>query len=222
MRLVALDASTEACSAALLIEGEISERFIVAKQQHSSLLLPMIDGLLAESGLRLTDLDCLVFTQGPGSFTGLRIATGVVQGLAYAADLPVVPVSTLATLAEGCEEKAVITILDARMQQVYWACYKRDEHGPVLQNKENIDYPDQIEIPRDATWVGIGSGWDQYADVLMKRAAGGVSFWKTGLYPHARHAASLGARAFIAGKAIDAQHAVPVYLRDHVAEKQPQ
>lgn len=119
MKLLALDTSTEACSAALFIDGEIRQRFEITPKAHTKLLLPMIESLLAEAELKLSQLDALAFGCGPGSFTGLRIATGVVQGLAFGADLPIVPVSTLAALAQNRLPELAFVATDARIGEIF-------------------------------------------------------------------------------------------------------
>ena len=133
MKILALDTATEACSAALWLDGEVIERYAYAPREHNQLILPMLNGLLADAGVTLAGLDALAFGRGPGSFTGVRIATGVVQGIAYAASLPVAPVSTLAAMAleaigETGDEFAMPCI-DARMGVVYWSVYRRAGDG---------------------------------------------------------------------------------------------
>ena len=127
MKLLTLDTSTDACSCALSVDGEIGEQSVIAPRQHTTLILPMIDQLLAEAGLKPTQLDGIAFGRGPGSFTGLRIACGITQGIAFAADIPVVPISCLATLAQGAylEQgiEKVLASIDARMNEVYFANY---------------------------------------------------------------------------------------------------
>ncbi|MFZ4702392.1 MAG: tRNA (adenosine(37)-N6)-threonylcarbamoyltransferase complex dimerization subunit type 1 TsaB, partial [Candidatus Methylumidiphilus sp.] len=133
MKLLSLETSTEACSAALYLDGEITERYQLAPQQHNKLILPMIQSLLAEADLKLHQLDALAFGRGPGSFTGVRIAAGIVQGLAFGADLPVAPVSTLAAMAQEVfaesDSQYALPCIDARMGEVYWGVYRRGNDG---------------------------------------------------------------------------------------------
>ncbi|UCE90616.1 MAG: tRNA (adenosine(37)-N6)-threonylcarbamoyltransferase complex dimerization subunit type 1 TsaB, partial [Pseudomonadota bacterium] len=128
MKLLAIETATEACSVALAVDGDVRDRFEIAPRGHAGLVLPMAKALLAEAGLGLRELDALVFGRGPGAFTGLRIAAGVVQGLAYGAELPVVPVSSLATLAQGVSAQTgasdVLAVFDARMGEVYWGAFR--------------------------------------------------------------------------------------------------
>ena len=105
MKLLALDTATEACSAAVWVDGAVLERYELAPRRHAALILPMIEAVLAEAGLSPPQLDAIAFGRGPGAFTGVRIAVGIVQGIAFAADLPVIPISTLAALALGAEQE---------------------------------------------------------------------------------------------------------------------
>ncbi len=218
MKLLALDTSTDACTAAVWVDGAVHEQFEFAQQ--SARILPMVDAVLAEAGLALAQLDAIAFGRGPGSFTGLRIAAGVVQGLAFGADLPVVPVSSLAALAHGQNAARVLATFDARIQQVYWGAYVRNADGIVeLQGEEGVYTPDKIPLPEGAGWVGAGSGWDQYTDVLVKHLGTRVTEWREQCFPHARDVAELGAVGFKQGHAVVPELALPVYLRDEVAVK---
>ncbi len=220
MKILALDTSTEACSAALWLDGEVIER-LETGAQHSERILSMVHEVLAQAGLALTQLDAVAFGRGPGSFTGLRIGAGVTQGLAFGADLPVVPVSSLAALAQGVEAPRVLAALDARMQQVYWGAYVRNAQGMVeLVGEEKVLSPAQAPVPDDATWIGAGSGWDQYHVLLTARLKSRVSAWRAQCFPRAGSVARLGAYLHEKGTALPAEQALPVYLRDDVAVKQ--
>ena len=169
MKLLALETSTEACSVAVSLDGKIHER-VDHGQHHSDVILGMVQEVLAESGLSLKQLDAIAFSRGPGSFTSLRIGAGVVQGLAFGANLPVVPVSSLAVLAQGVDAPKVLAAFDARMNQVYWGAFARNEKGLVeLQGQEIVIAPAAVPLPEGSGWVGAGSGWDQYAAVLTAR-----------------------------------------------------
>jgi len=219
MKLLALDTSTEACSVALWLDGEARELFELAGQ-HSERILPMVDALLTEAGLKLTQLDALAFGRGPGSFTGLRIGAGVAQGLAFGAGLPVVPVSSLAALAQGQDADQVLAALDARMRQVYWGAYVRNPHGLMeLQGAEQVLAPEQVPLPPGEGWAGAGPGWDAYHVALQLRLGGCLAGWQSEQFPHARDLAVLGAAAFQAGQAVAAEEAIPVYIRNDVAMK---
>jgi tRNA threonylcarbamoyladenosine biosynthesis protein TsaB len=219
MRLLALDTSTEACSVAVAVDGERHEHFEIGRR-HSEEVLVMVHSVLAEAGLALTQLDAIAFGRGPGLFTGLRIGAGVTQGLAYAADLPVVPVSSLAALAQGLADARVLAAFDARMNQVYWGAFVRGENGLVQPlGAELVSDPAQVPVPSGREWVGAGSGWDQCHATLLARLHEQVRTWRPELWPRARDVAALGAAALAAGGAVAPEHAVPVYLRDVVAVK---
>jgi tRNA threonylcarbamoyladenosine biosynthesis protein TsaB len=221
MKLLAIDTAEEACSAALLIDGQVLERFEVAPRRHSELILPMMDALLADAGMRLEELDCLAFVRGPGSFTGVRIAASVAQGAAFGADLPVVPVSSLQALAQGARRKNgarnVLSALDARMNEVYWAAWRVDAGGTMrLLGNESVCAPEQAAVPDGDDWTGVGSGWDSYAEILLARC-GRTPQVHAGAMIHAQDAASIAATLFVEGAAVPAEQALPVYLRDQVA-----
>lgn len=223
-RILAIETATEACSVALLLEDEVQERFEIAPRQHAALLLPFVESLLAAAGLGLNRLDAIAFGCGPGSFTGLRIAAGMTQGLAFGADLPVVPVSTLAALAQGTVTQhgvqAVLAALDARMKEVYWGAFRCDTRGLVEPlGGEAVCAPQRVRVPTPDHWVGAGSGWDSYADVLATQCciASADIYWN--LNPHAADVARLAVDVFRQGRAVSAQQAIPVYLRNNVADK---
>lgn len=220
MIILALDASTEACSVAIWTDGAVVERF-ESGTQHSERILAMVDELLVETGYALTRLDAIAFGRGPGSFTGLRVGAGVAQGLAFGADIPVVPVSSLAALAQGVDAPRVLTAFDARMHQVYSGAYIRNAQGIVEPaGDETVTPPAEIPLPPGNDWVGAGNGWDLYHAALLARLGGRVTAWRKQACPRARDVARLGAAAFEAGRAVAAELALPVYVRDEVAVKQ--
>ncbi|MFQ5936687.1 MAG: tRNA (adenosine(37)-N6)-threonylcarbamoyltransferase complex dimerization subunit type 1 TsaB [Acidiferrobacterales bacterium] len=220
MKILAFDTSTEACSVALAVEDTVRAR-VVHGQQHSTQILSMVDELLGEAGLRLNQLDALAFGRGPGLFTGLRIGAGVVQGLAFGADLAVVPVSSLAALAQGQEADRVLAALDARMSQVYWGAYTRGVDGIVeLTGAECVTAPEDVPVPTSGNWLGVGSGWDRYADALALRVGTRLTGWASNCYPQARDVARLGRVGLARDQAVTPERALPVYIRDEVARKQ--
>lgn len=220
MKLLALDTATEACSAAVWVDGVVHERFEVVRRQHSARILSMVDTALVAAGLKLAECDALAFGRGPGSFTSLRIGAGVAQGLAYGAGLPVVGVSSLAALARGADVPRVLAALDARMDQVYWGAYRSDENGGVVaMADEQVHDPAHVYVPDDGHWVGVGSGWDRYADRLLVVLDGRVADWRPDCYPHAADVAALAAAEVRAGRTAPAEAAVPTYIRDDVARK---
>jgi len=224
MKLLAIDTSGPLCSAALLIDGQVTQRAELAPRRHAELILPMMDSLLEEAGLELTDLAALAYGQGPGSFTGVRIAAAVVQGAAFGADRSVVGVSTLAALAQGAwrvhDLRKVICAQDARMGEVYWGAYALDDHGimRVCGAGDQLDAPDRLQLPDwEGGWVGVGSAWAVYRDAL---SAGLGSPEHIELeYCEARDVAVLAATTLMEQGGHPAEQALPVYLRDRVAER---
>jgi tRNA threonylcarbamoyladenosine biosynthesis protein TsaB len=225
MKLLAIDTSTDACSAALAIAGEIRERLELAPRRHAELILPMIDQLLSEAGLRVHDLDGLAFGRGPGAFTGLRIAAGVIQGIALGTGLSVAPVSTLAALAQqgylNTRLPNILASLDARMGEVYWGAFRVNEQGLVRPlQPECVCSPENAPVPED-DWLGVGPGWAVYAEVLTRRLAGRLVAVEPDFYPRAREVAILGLDIFNRGETVVAEGAVPIYLRDQVVAAVP-
>ena len=224
MNLLAVETATEACSAALMLNGKIAEQFSLTANGHSKLILPMIDSLLLEANLKPTDLNGLAFGCGPGSFTGVRIATGIVQGIGFALEIPVMPVSNLATVAQDFfddnNENLVFVAMDARMGEIYWATYQRNASGYAeLVGRETVIPASDIEFP-DVTGVGIGSGWKIFSQELLTRLSHRVTRYEVDNMPRARAVAKLGAEGFKQGLAVAAEHAMPVYLRNKVAKKE--
>ena len=221
MKLLAIDTSGDACSAALITGDDLIARYEIAPRKHAELILPMVDSLLSEAELSYSQLDVLAFGRGPGSFTGLRIAAGVAQGIAFGAGLPVIPVSSLAALAQGaCRTLGIDKVLagfDARMQEVYWSMYQTNMNGLVeLKREEMVCKPDQVPLPGDSGWTGVGSAWQVYGSELEHRLGTTLIGWHSDFYPDARDVASLGIDGYQQGKAVSVEHAIPVYLRDTV------
>lgn len=225
MKILAIETATEACSAALYVDGGTIERYTVSPRQHSRLILPMVDSLFAEAGLALNQLDALSFGRGPGSFTGVRIATGVIQGLALGADLPVVPVSTLAAMAQDAfltyNGTTAFTALDARMGEVYWGVYLKDSDGYArIWGSEAVIHSDLVLFPQNASGIGVGSGWGVYRKELMNRLGQGVMAINDQLLPRASGVVQLAVNGYLLKEMVPAEKALPVYLRDTVAKKQ--
>jgi tRNA threonylcarbamoyladenosine biosynthesis protein TsaB len=217
MKLLVLDTSTEWCSAALWLDGRIEARRVLAGQRHSSLLLPMVDALLRAAKLRLAQLDGIAYGAGPGSFTGLRIACAVTQGLAFGAGLPVAGISTLESIAGQAGADRVLTVLDARMAEVYWAAYRRDGEDWRAVVEPQLALPGSVRCPPDEVWVGAGNGFAVLGETLRPRLAATLARIDDTLMPDAAAMAPLAARAFARGRAVDAALAAPLYLRDKVA-----
>ncbi|AHF73763.1 yeaZ [Candidatus Sodalis pierantonius str. SOPE] len=224
-RILALDTATEACSAALMLDDELLlERFAVAPREHTQRILPMVDSLLAEAGITLDSLDALAFGRGPGSFTGVRIGIGIAQGLALGADLPLIGVSTLAALAEGAWRQTgasqVLTAIDARMGEVYWAAYRREAGVWLGEEGEAAAAPAALAaLSADLTgcWATAGTGWQTYSTLLqhdgLQLVAGET------LLPSARDMLPIALHHYRHGGARLVALAEPTYLRNEVAWK---
>jgi len=221
MKILAIDTATEACSAALEIDGETRERFEIAPRRHTELILPMVESLLDEAGLTMRQLDLIAFGRGPGAFTGVRIASAVTQGLAFTADLPVAPVSTLAALAWACwrerGESELLPSIDARMMEVYWGCYRVGSDGLVSLEDERVCAPEEVPSPPDGHWFGCGTGWFAYGSRLHRHLDRPLTAWVGECLPQARDIAALGAQMYARGQCVAPEFALPVYLRDQVA-----
>lgn len=223
MKLLAIETATEACSAALYVDGEVQEDFRIAPREHAKLTLGMVEQLLSDAGLKLADMDALAFGRGPGAFTGVRIATSLIQGMAFAAELPVVPVSTLAALAQGGYREfgwqKVASAIDARMNEVYWAAYEVESGLVVERQSERVCPADAVPQLPKKEWCGIGSGWLTFEEALIERQGEAVMLHHGDCYPHAQDIAVLAAAAVKRGEAVSAEKALPIYLRDQVVQK---
>lgn len=219
MKILAFDTSTEYCTAALWQDDALLLRDVFAGQTHSQLLLPMCQSLLAEAGLNLRQLDGIAFGEGPGSFTGLRIACAVAQGLAFGAELPVLGVSTLLALAEASGAPRVVACLDARMGEVYHAVYQRAAGDWLTESAPLLCKPIHVPDAEGADWCGCGSGFQVYGEVLQARYGAALTATRPALYPHAREIAGLAAPGFGAGQGVSPELAAPLYIRDKVALK---
>jgi tRNA threonylcarbamoyladenosine biosynthesis protein TsaB len=223
-RLLAIDTSGETCSAALLDGAELTQTLELAPRRHGDLILDMMARLLAEAGLTLSALDALAFGRGPGSFTGVRIATAVVQGAAFGAGLGVIGVSTLAALAQGQHRltgvRRILAALDARMGEVYWGCYLVAEGGlaePV--GPEMVASPAEVPVPEGGGWYGAGSGFGAYGQALGQVLGPALVGTDPGRTCEASDIALLAALAFRRGEAVPPELALPVYLRDRVTAR---
>nr|WP_255774700.1 tRNA (adenosine(37)-N6)-threonylcarbamoyltransferase complex dimerization subunit type 1 TsaB [Microbulbifer zhoushanensis] len=222
-----MDTTSGSCSVALSDGDLVREQFVAAERDHTRRLLPMVDQVLAEAGLKLSDLDALAVSRGPGSFTGLRIAISTTQGLAYAADLPVIPVSSLAALAAGARRQhrdwstgSIIAALDARMQQVYWGVYSAASPAQSLL-PEAVQDPEAVAAviagaELDSPLYGAGPGW-HYEGL----ATAPVTATDQNCPIHARDIAEL-ARAAGTAAAVTAEQLEPLYLRNEVTWKKRQ
>ena len=224
MKFLAFDASTEACSVALSINNQVISEFQLCPQSHSLVLLPMIDKLLKRADHKLSQLDGIIFGRGPGSFTGVRIGTGVAQGLAFSADLPVVGVSTLQAMAQQAFMKhsisKVIATIDARMSEIYVGYYQLDSDNIMLPAlPETVLPPSSLEAylaGHTNKAYGVGTGWQAYGSLLstLMKNRDGVDI----VYPDAKAMLAIGSANFDQ-LATTAQNAQPVYVRDTVSWK---
>ncbi len=220
MNLLALDTSTESCSAALLCGDRLLERSELAPRRHAELILPMIDSLLAEAGLSRRRLDGIAVGRGPGAFTGVRLGVSVAQGLALGLDIPVVPVSSLAALAQDvpASDGLILAVIDARMGEVYAGTFRRGADGLVEAiGEETVDRAEKLILQKSKQWSVIGSGWDAYRDALAARLPAAPQWAEGPRYPQARQIARLAQPQFAAGRGVSPEYALPVYLRDKVA-----
>jgi tRNA threonylcarbamoyladenosine biosynthesis protein TsaB len=220
VKLLALDTAASRCSVALFLDGALTELDAPAERIQAESVLPMVEKLLGDAGIPLRGLDAIAFGRGPGAFTGLRVAAAVSQGLAYGADLPVVPVSNLAALAMAAHQRhgatRVLACLDARLHEVYWAAFAAAPSSIEPLTVEALCPPGEIVPPSAGPWFGAGSGWSAYADALKARVSGleGVD---AALSATARDVARLAEKAFKQGLALPPEQALPIYLRDNVA-----
>jgi tRNA threonylcarbamoyladenosine biosynthesis protein TsaB len=216
MNLLAIDTSTDFCSVAASRDRELFHRHEPAAQRQAEMVLGMLDTVLAQAQLEFAHIDGIAFGAGPGSFTGLRIACGIAQGLAFAGGLPVAAVGTLECLAEASGEARVLSALDARMGEVYIGAFERSVDAwriviePVLRAPQ-----DAPEV--EGTWAGCGSGFAVHGEALARRYGGQLSSVSAALFPHAREVATLGMRILERGEGVDAALAAPFYIRDKVA-----
>lgn len=221
MKILAVDTATEACSVALLVDNQCEEIFEIIPRQHTERVLPMVDEVLKQAGLSLSQLDALAFNCGPGSFTGVRVGTSVIQGLAFSVDLPVTPVSSLAALAqlayrEGQYENILSTI-DARMNEVYWASYQLKDGLMTLNGEEKVSAIENIQLEGD--WHATGSGWDTYETELKASKQVSINSSSTACFPHAQDIAVLAKHLYQQGHTVKAEEAIPTYVRNEVTWK---
>jgi tRNA threonylcarbamoyladenosine biosynthesis protein TsaB len=239
MNLLAFELSTEACSVALWVDGEVRERHEIAPRRHAELALPWADALLAEAGLAKSQLDAVAVGRGPGAFTGVRLGISIAQGIALALDLPTLPVSTLAALAMraitlspphagegwggGISGQHVLAAIDARMQEVYAASYvfeagDEDVLLPHALDAERVQPPDAVVLPgEDSGWLGVGTGFGAQDGALRERLGARLLAVDADALPHAVDVARLAHAAWRRGEAVAPELLEPAYLRNNVA-----
>ena len=224
MKFVCFDTATDALTCALWADGALFEHHETAPRQHADRLLSVVDRLLAEAGAARSDLDAVGFGRGPGSFTGLRVAAGVAQGLAFALDVPAVPVSTLAVLAQGSlrehGSQRVLALLDARLGEVYAGALRADPAAGVVRavRGERLCRPEDLagELGEEGGWTGCGAGWSVCRDALPGGIDPRIERLDPDRLPHARDLAALVRTGWEEGRRVAAEEAVPVYLRRRV------
>ncbi len=222
MNILAFDTSSSACSIALLLNEKIIERHAITPMQQAKVILPMIHELLDSENMTLQQLNAIAFGCGPGSFTGVRIAISVAQGLAYATDKPLIPVSSLAAVAQAAFQelgwKKLLVAVDARIDEVYWASYAVDSGKLVkLIGKEAVSTPDNICLPDKGEWYGIGNAWEVYKSKIACQP----KQIDANRLPMASAILALARSLFLQGSVVAPRDAKPVYLRNDVAKKIP-
>jgi tRNA threonylcarbamoyladenosine biosynthesis protein TsaB len=220
MKILALDTATEACSVALCIGERSIERYVELERGHAEQLLPMIDSVLAEGGVALTSLDAIAFGRGPGGFTGVRLAASVAQGLAFGAQIGVVPVSDLAAVAQRAVQlnpaaRRVLVANDARMREVYWAPF--EVSGSLVAGPERVSAAADVMLPVETgPWAAAGRGLKAWPVLAERCRAGGAALFPD-LLPRASEILTLARPAVAAHLILDPADALPVYVRDNVA-----
>ncbi|TAN05388.1 MAG: tRNA (adenosine(37)-N6)-threonylcarbamoyltransferase complex dimerization subunit type 1 TsaB [Rhodanobacteraceae bacterium] len=220
MNLLAIETATEACSVALLHGDATIDRSELAPRRHAELVLPMAEELLAEAGVARKQLDAIAVGQGPGAFTGVRLAISVAQGLALALDIPVVPVSSLAALAMQAPNNgaAILAAIDARREEIYAGTFRRGADGLVEPlGLEHVLPAAELIPPNAEAWNVLGTGWRAYGEAIRERLPSAPRWADGDRYPQACDVARLAAPLFKAGKSVAPENALPVYLRDKVA-----
>ena len=222
MKILAIETATDACSAALLVGGQVNVAFELAPRKHTQLLLAQIEQVLANAELNVQDLDAIAFGRGPGAFTGLRIAAGVTQGIALAADIPAIAVSTLAAMAQQSyqvfQTEKMYVALDARMNQVYWGEYQLKGNCVELIGEEKVIYPTELSDMNEDGFVGIGSGWKAYRQELLSQVSAETKDGYQEIYPCAEQVAQLAVLQYKSGGLLSPEQVQPVYLRNKVAQ----
>ncbi|MEQ1775885.1 MAG: tRNA (adenosine(37)-N6)-threonylcarbamoyltransferase complex dimerization subunit type 1 TsaB [Burkholderiales bacterium] len=216
-----METSGDYCSVALWRDGAIEEREMLAGQRQSGLLIDMVHALLNECRVSLRQMDGIAYGAGPGSFTGLRVACGVVQGLAMGANKPVVGVGTLMALAQSQPRHAirVVCCIDARMKEVYHAAYEKNTNGWRAVHEPGVYAPNDVPSLPGANWQACGNGFAVYADLLRERYASQLAGVDASAHPGAREVAAISAPVFATGGGMSAECAAPIYVRDKVALK---
>lgn len=216
-RILAIETSSETCSVALLAEGHVRHRSVPASSGHSERILPLIREILEEAGVSLEALDAIAYGAGPGAFTGLRLACGVAQGLAFGAGLPVIGVGSLEALAWSSGKPRVYAALDARMNEVYFAAYRMEGADLEEELAPGVAHAREAGVPTGQGWFGCGSGFSAYGEELVKRLGPALSGFDAALVPDAAAVAQLAAARLATQAGLDPFEAQPAYVRQKVA-----
>lgn len=223
MNIFALDTCSEQCSIALRYQGVFYQNAVMTQRGHSDVLLSMMDNVLADAGASMAEVDVLAFGRGPGSFTGVRVGVSVAQGIAFARDIPVVPVSSLAAVAQTAGESLgqghYAVAMDARMGEIYCAHYYFDGKLASLMGEERVCPPEDFDIVNIESVIGVGTAWQEYQTVLTQQFGDRLSAHYDEYYPDAKSIVTLAHDAAVRGDVLPAEQALPVYLRDNVAKK---
>jgi tRNA threonylcarbamoyladenosine biosynthesis protein TsaB len=217
MLILSLETSTESGSCALFYDGQVLERNCPLGRSHSETLLPLVRELMLEAGVKFSQLDAIAFGAGPGAFTGLRVACGVAQGLAVASDLPLIPVTSLETMAVMAGGKHVLALLDARMGEVYAATYRVDGDLAVLLGEIRVSSPNEVLLPEGDDWMACGNALTAYP-LLLERIITVNRVFRPEILPTAAAVARIAVPRFLRGAGIDPAMAAPLYIRDKVAK----
>jgi len=223
MNILALDTCTESCSAALLYQGKLFECIEMTQRGHSDLILGMMDELFKQADASISEVNVLAFGRGPGSFTGVRVGVGVAQGIAFARDIPVVAISSLAAVAQDAadqfEHEFIAVAMDARMGEVYCASFQVVDGLVTLLGDEQVCPPEQFMPHSEQDWLAAGTGWGVYEAKLSDNFANQLSKISVEHYPQSKNIIKLAQPEIDAGRVVSADQAMPVYLRNNVAKK---
>ena len=222
MKLLAFETATEACSVAVYIDGQIIERHEIAPRKHAEYALPWAEELLAEAGIKRSQLDAIAISRGPGAFTGVRLAIAIAQGIALGLDRPMLAVSTLQVIAaaspgEGKKQR-ILAAIDARMGEVYVGAFERNGEELVALSTEIVCAPQAVTLPDQAGgWHAVGTGFSAVEGALVLHLGNQLSSIDASVLPHAADVARLAVAAYARGEAMAPERIEPAYLRNNVA-----
>lgn len=224
--ILAIETSAAQCSVALLSQQQIHSMSRAGQRGHTESVLQMTQALLTQAGLSLSELSAIAYSQGPGSFTGVRLACAITQGLAVKDDIPVIGISSLQVLAQTaydrCQCDAVLTCLDARNDSVYWGAYQLNHLGIMTaMQADRVAAPAQVSVPEEANWIACGNGWQQYQSQFPTDIQRQVEYQYANCLPHARSMLMIAKMHYQQQQTQSVDNALPIYLRDDIAQPQP-